>query len=97
MNDAVVVRYRTKADAAEENQRLIEAVFAELATARPAGLQYTAFRLADGVTFVHVASGAGRAALGELPAFAEFQRDIGARVETGPDATPATVVGGYQS
>jgi hypothetical protein len=97
MNDAVIVRYSTKPEAADENLRLIEAVFAELATVRPDGLRYTAYRLADGVTFVHAASGAGRAALGELPAFQEFQRDIAARVETGPDAVPADVVGSYQS
>lgn len=97
MNEAIVVRYRTKLEAAEENQRLIEAVFASLADARPAELHYTAYRLEDGLSFVHVASGDGRAALGELPAFQEFQRDIAARVETGPDATPATVVGSYRS
>ena len=97
MNDAIVVRYRTKPDAAAENQRLIEAVFAELATTRPAGLRYTAYRLADGVSFVHVASGDGRAELGASPAFQEFQRDIAARVETGPDAVPADVVGTYAS
>jgi hypothetical protein len=97
MTDAVVVRYRTKPEAAEENQRLIEAVFAELAAVRPDGLQYTSFRLADGVSFVHVAQGAGRQELGNLAAFQEFQREIDARTEEGPDATPATVVGTYQS
>jgi len=97
MIDAVVVRYRTKLEAADENQRLIEAVFASLAETQPVGLRYTAYRLEDGVTFVHVASGAGRAALGEVPAFQEFQRDIAARVETGPDAVPAEVVGTYAS
>jgi len=97
MSDAIVVRYRTKPEAAEENQRLIEAVFAALAAAKPAELNYTAYRLEDGVTFVHAASGAGRAALGEVAAFQEFQRDIAARVETGPDAVPASVVGTYAS
>jgi hypothetical protein len=96
MSDSIVVRYRTKPEAAEENQRLIEAVFAQLTAESPADLRYTAYRLEDGVTFVHVASGAGRAALGNVAAFQEFQRDIAARVETGPDATPATVVGSYQ-
>jgi hypothetical protein len=95
MTDAVVVRYRTKPDAAGENQRLIEAVFAQLAEIRPAELRYTAYRLEDGVTFVHAASGAGRAALGELSAFQEFQAGLGGRVESGPDATPAVVVGEY--
>lgn len=97
MIDAIVVRYRTKPEAADENQRLIENVFAAIAAAQPADLRYTAYRLEDGVTFVHVASGAGRAALGELPAFQEFQRDIASRVETGPDASPATVIGSAQT
>jgi hypothetical protein len=97
MSDAIVVRYRTKPEAADENQRLIEAVFAELAAVRPAGLQYTSFRLADGVSFVHVAHGEGRQELGELPAFQEFQREIDARTEVGPDASPATLVGSFQS
>ena len=51
-----IVRYRTKPERAEENQALIEKVFSELSTDRPAGLRYASFRLADGVSFVHVAS-----------------------------------------
>ena len=49
-----VVRYRTKPEHADENQRLVEGVFAELAATKPAGLTYATYRLADG-TFVHVA------------------------------------------
>ena len=97
MDDAIVVRYRTRPEAAQENQRLVEAVFAELAERRPEGLRYSTFRLADVVTFVHVADGPGRSALGARPAFQDFQREIAARVEVGPDATPATLVGSYQS
>ena len=95
MSDAFVVRYRATAEAAGENQRLIEAVFAELEATRPPGLEYAVYRLADGVTFVHVAAGAGKA-LGQVAAVAEFQRDGDARRETPPDATPATVVGVYR-
>ena len=51
-----VVRYETKPDRADENQALIEKVFAALANDGPAGLRYASFRLADGVSFVHVAS-----------------------------------------
>ncbi|MDT5048085.1 MAG: hypothetical protein QOG75_3973, partial [Mycobacterium sp.] len=49
-----VVRYKTKPERAEENQALVEAVFVELAQTAPEGLTYTSYRLADGVTFVHV-------------------------------------------
>ena len=43
-----VVRYKTKPDRADENQALIEKVFGELNSDRPARLRYASFRLADG-------------------------------------------------
>ncbi|HSO38831.1 MAG TPA: hypothetical protein VLT33_40150, partial [Labilithrix sp.] len=52
----VVVRYKVKADRLEEHEDLLRKVFAELATARPAGLAYHALKLEDGVSFVHVAT-----------------------------------------
>lgn len=52
----VMVRYKVKADSSGENERLIKAVFAALERERPAGLRYASFKLADGVSFVHVAS-----------------------------------------
>ena len=55
MPNAVVVQYRTRADAAEANRGLIEAVFEELRDLRPAGFSYMAFALEDGVGFLHVA------------------------------------------
>ena len=55
MAKAVVVRYQTRADAAEGNQRLIGQVFAELSAEDPGEVRYAAFRLADGVNFVQVA------------------------------------------
>jgi hypothetical protein len=87
-----VFRYRTKPEAAEENQRLIKNVFAELAAVAPPGLRYSAFLLEDGVTFVHVIDGEG---LPELAAFQEFQRDIGDRLASGPAREGATLVGSY--
>ncbi|MFG1648312.1 hypothetical protein ACGFIE_00170 [Micromonospora sp. NPDC049275] len=89
---ATVIRYQTKPEAADENQRLIENVFAELAAAAPPGLRYSAFRLADGITFVHVVDGDG---LTELTAFQEFQRTIGDRLAVGPTRDDATLVGSY--
>jgi len=87
-----VIRYRTRPEAAEENQRLVENVFAELAAAAPPGLRYSTFRLADGVTFVHVLDGAG---LPELAAFQEFQRAIGDRLDGDLTREDATVIGSY--
>ncbi|MFI6580832.1 hypothetical protein [Embleya sp. NPDC050493] len=89
-----VIRYRTRPEAAEENQRLIENVFAELESTAPPGLRYSSFRLTDGVTFVHVVDGDG---LVELPAFREFQRNLGDRLAVDVSRDDAVVVGSYAS
>ncbi len=52
---ATVVRYTTRAGSADENEKLIKAVFAQLAEQLPKGLRYVAIRLDDGVSFIHVA------------------------------------------
>jgi hypothetical protein len=97
MSKTVVVRYRTRPDAAEENARLVEAVFAELAEVEPADFHYATYRLADGVTFLHVAHHAGTVnPLATSPAFAEFQRDVAQRCVEQPAPSEATVVGSYQ-
>ena len=93
-----VVRYKTKPDRADENQALIEKVFGELNGNRPPGLRYTSFRLADGVSFVHVASvdtDDGTNPLTATPAFSDFVREIADRCEEGPIASGATAVGSY--
>jgi len=93
-----VVRYTTKPDRADENQALVEKVFAELATERPDGLRYMTFRLDDGVTFVHVASietGDGANPLAANAAFRTFQQEIADRCEEGPLVMGATVVGAH--
>ena len=95
----VIVRYKTRPETADENQRLIEDVFAELKETHPEGLGYAAFRLADGVSFVHIASVStedGSNPLGESDAFAKFQQGIQARCEEPPSPQEATVVGSYK-
>jgi hypothetical protein len=97
MSQSVIVRYKTRADAAEENQRLVEQVFAELARDDPGGLHYAAFRLDDKVSFVHVAVLDGdRNPLTDSAAFAEFQRGIGGRCAEGPAAADADIIGSYR-
>jgi hypothetical protein len=94
----VVVRYRTEPDRAAENQALVEQVFAELAKEQPDGLRYATFRLADGVSFVHVAevdTADGTNPLSHIAAFGEFQREIPDRLVEGPDVADATIVGSY--
>ncbi len=97
MTVAKVIRYRTNPEQADENQRLVQDVFAELALEQPAGLQYATFRLADGVSFVHVAVLDGDAnPLLDSAAFGAFQADLGDRLVEGPDASDATIVGSYR-
>jgi hypothetical protein len=94
-----IVRYTTKPERADENQALVEKVFVELDAARPAGLRYATFRLADTVSFVHVAAidtEDGTNPLTQTPAFVEFVRDIADRCEEGPVASEATLVGSHQ-
>ena len=95
--NAVVVPYRTTPEAAEENQRLVEEVYAELAAEDPGGLRYLTLRLADGVTFVHVAvvEGPGNP-LTRSAAFARFQEGLGDRCADPPVPAQATVVGWYR-
>src|SRR5580704_3532753 len=91
-----VIRYRTKPEHADENERLVREVFAELAQENPAGLRYATFRLADGVSFVHVAVTDGdENPLTSSPAFAAFQADIGQRCAEGPAPSDATVIGNF--
>jgi hypothetical protein len=97
MTTTLVVRYQTTPETADDNARLVAAVYAELAETKPDGLHYATFRLDDGVTFVHVAvREGGDDALPQLPAFQEFQRELAGRVVAPPDASPATIVGSYR-
>ncbi|WP_315766980.1 MULTISPECIES: hypothetical protein [unclassified Bradyrhizobium] len=91
----VVVRYKVKPEKVEENQRLIQEVFAELSAEAPVGLQYLVLRLEDG-SFVHLASVADNAPeLATFAAFQRFRRDAAARRLTAPDSQKATIVGTY--
>jgi hypothetical protein len=97
MSVTKVIRYTTKPECADENARLIREVFAELAREQPDGLQYSAFRLADGVSFLHVAVfDTEDNPLTASAAFGEFQSAIEARIADGPVQSDATVVGSYR-
>jgi hypothetical protein len=95
---ATVVRYRAKPERAEENQRLIEAVFAQLDERQSEGFTYKVFRLDDGVSFIHVViehDVEHSDSLQDLPAFQAFVAGIADRCEEPPVASGATVVGGH--
>ena len=93
-----VVRYQAKPERADENQKLIEDVFADLDERKPHGFTYKVFRLEDGVSFIHVViehDVAEPDSLQDVPAFGRFLEEIGDRCEIAPVASGATVVGGY--
>jgi hypothetical protein len=92
-----VIRYRTKPECADENERLIKEVFAELGEGKPNGLRYAAFRLDDRVSFLHVAVLDGEEnPLTSSPAFGTFQSGIKDRCVEGPVPSDATAIGNYQ-
>lgn len=91
-----VVRYKVKEGRGDENQQLVEAVFAELAEQAPSGLRYGTFRLEDGVTFVHVARVEGETnPLTEATAFKNFVKDLPERCDEPPLALSGTVIGNF--
>jgi hypothetical protein len=95
---SVSVRYTVKDGRGDENQALIEQVFAELSREAPVGLRYSAFRAEDGVTFLHVVShdsGDSGEALRSLPAFRAFRAGLGERCVAPPVRTPLTKIGSY--
>jgi hypothetical protein len=96
---ATIVRYQAKPERADENQRLVEAVFKNLEELEPDGLTYNVFRLDDGVSFVHVAieHDVDRpGSLQDVPAFQAFLHGIADRCDVPPAASGATVVGRYR-
>ena len=94
-----VLRYQAKPERAEENQQLIEAVFARLEEGELEGFTYKVFRLEDGVSFIHVwieHDIADPGSLQAVPAFQAFMADLAGRCDVPAAATEATVVGGYR-
>jgi hypothetical protein len=93
----VMVRYRVRPESADENVRLVRAVYDELASSRPPDFRYATFRLDDGVSFVHLAleDAPGASPLPGVAAFEEFQRGIRERCVEQPVVTELNEVGSY--
>ena len=99
MQKRLVTRYATQsADAADENQRRVEGVFAELAANKPENVSYIVLRLDDG-SFVHVSfhdHGDDEVnPISSTAAFAHFQDGHEERRSGGVDQHKATLVGSY--
>ncbi len=96
MSKTVIVTYKTKPEAADENERLVKSVYAQLAATAPGEFHYATFRLGDGMSFVHLAIVDGEVSpLSELSAFQESQRGILKRCVEPPKVLESTVVGSY--
>ena len=92
----VIVRYRVKRERADENVRLVKAVYAELNEKRPKGLRYATFVAEDGVTFFHIASIEGdENPLAQTDAFKAFQEQINDRCDEPPAPTKVSQVGSF--
>lgn len=97
MATAKVIRYKTTPESAEENERLVRGVYAELAERQPEGFRYATFRLDDGVSFVHVAIQDGEQnPLTTSVAFSDFQAGLKDRCVEGPVPADGKVVGSYR-
>jgi hypothetical protein len=99
MQKRLVTRYAMQsAEAADENQRRVEAVFAELEATTPDNVSYIVLRLADD-SFVHVSfhdHGDDEVnPIASTAAFAHFQDGHAERRAGGVDQQTATLVGAY--
>jgi radical SAM superfamily enzyme with C-terminal helix-hairpin-helix motif len=91
-----LIRYKTKADAADQNAGLIEKVFEELKATKPHGVRYLSLRLDDN-TFVHlVEAEEGSIPLPSLDAFKAFQSGIRERCVEPPLPSGVTIIGNYR-
>ena len=99
MQKRLVTRYAMQsAEAADENQRRVEGVFAELEATTPDNVSYIVLRLADD-SFVHVSfhdHGDDEVnPIASTAAFDHFQDGHAERREGGVDQQTATLVGAY--
>ncbi|MBV8792000.1 MAG: hypothetical protein JO237_08075, partial [Pseudolabrys sp.] len=91
-----LIRYKVKPDRADENQRLIEAVFQELREKKPDGVRYMVLRMADD-SFAHFVELEGDVnPLQGLESFRKFSGTAAERALEPPIATEAQVIGNYR-
>ena len=94
----VIVRYKVKPDRVEENERYVREVFEALERSRPANVRYATLKLADGVSFVHIAMhdvADGTSALTSLPEFKAFTAGVKERCDELPESVEWSPVGSY--
>ena len=95
----VMVRYKVKADQVAENEKYVRAVYEQLEKEKTSAIRYATFKLADGQSFVHLATietADGKSPLGEQTAFKAFQAELKDRCEEPPVAVDVTEIGSYR-
>lgn len=93
-----LIRYKMKPERADENERLIRAVFQELRDKSPDGVRYMTLRAADG-TFIHLVetqTDAHSDSITGLATFEAFQSGFRDRCSEPPQRDEMTVVGSYR-
>jgi len=88
-----LIRYKTKPETTEENQRLIENVFRELQTKSVDGFRHVVLKLGD-VHFFEAEDGASPMA--GIEAFQLFQAGVSDRCVEPPQVSEAAVIGNYR-
>ena len=93
----IMVQYKTSQAHADANETLMHAVFNELRARAPEGLRYASYRLADRVTFVHIATleTPNQNPLTALPSFKTFQEQLKNRCIEPPVVTELPAIDSY--
>jgi hypothetical protein len=94
----VIVRYKLKADRTAENEQFVRAVFRQLHDRQPEAIGYAVYKLADGVSFVHILfyeTEAAHKVFDSLPAFRDFLGQAKDRFEELPLVSEVEEIGSY--
>jgi len=94
----IIVRYKVKPDRVSENETLVKEVYKQLHEAKIEGFHYATLKLADNVSFIHIAisdTEDANEAFSKLSAFRSFQLNIKERCDELPAVTPITEIGSY--
>ena len=95
--NGVRVQYTVKEEYVETNKANIQQIMADLREINNTDIQYSAWLMDDGKTFVHLVMRANQEAqktVSELPSFQEFQRQLKeSGLEAPPNAEDLTFVG----
>jgi hypothetical protein len=91
-----IITYKVRPESAAVNEKLIRAVFDELAHAAPDNVRYTVFALGDEVSFVHIVEvEGGENPLPGLMSFKRYTESVLERCQEPPSVNEAREVGSY--